>query len=107
MAKRKFVRDTDSAVVTRESLVSYYILKYYNLFMNAYKFTGLDYQQKDFLPSLFRKTLSQLEEAGVIKMKGPCDSSFEIGYEYEILKPVGLHSLDEEEEKRLNKQSSL
>ena len=49
MAKRKFVRETDSAVVTRESLVSYYILKYYNLFMNAYKFTGLDYQQKDFL----------------------------------------------------------
>lgn len=49
MAKRVFKREGDSSIVTRESLVSYYILKYFNLFMNSYKFTGLDYQQKDFL----------------------------------------------------------
>lgn len=49
MAKRVFKRDDGNAVVTRQSLVNYYILKYFNLFMNAYKFTGIDYQQKDFL----------------------------------------------------------
>ena len=49
MAKRVFKRDDGSSVVTRQSLVNYYILKYFNLFMNAYKFTGIDYQQKDFL----------------------------------------------------------
>lgn len=49
MAKRNFKRDDDSSVITRESLRGYYILKYFNLFMNAYKFTNLDYQQKDFL----------------------------------------------------------
>ena len=49
MAKRVFKRNDGSSVITRESLKSYYILKYFNLFMNGYKFTGLDYQQKDFL----------------------------------------------------------
>ena len=49
MAKRNFKRDDDSSVITRESLRGYYILKYFNLFMNAYKFTNLDYQQKDFI----------------------------------------------------------
>lgn len=49
MAKRNFKREDDGALVTRSTLKSYYILKYYNLFMNAYKIKGLDYQQKDFL----------------------------------------------------------
>lgn len=49
MAKRNFRRIGESSVITRESLKSYYILKYFNLYMNGYKFTGLDYQQKDFL----------------------------------------------------------
>ena len=48
MAKRVFKRD-DNALITRSSIKSYYLLKYYNLFLNGYKFTGLDYQQKDFL----------------------------------------------------------
>ena len=49
MAKRVFRRVDDSANITRESLKAYYILKYFNLFMNAYKFTGIDYQQRDFI----------------------------------------------------------
>lgn len=50
MAKRVFRREDDGgALVTRESLKSYYILKYFNLFINGYKFTGIDYQQKDFI----------------------------------------------------------
>lgn len=49
MAKRVFKRVDDPAVITRQSLRNYYTLKYFNLFMNAYKFTNLDYQQKDFL----------------------------------------------------------
>lgn len=49
MAKRVFKRDDDNALITRSSIKSYYLLKYYNLFLNGYKFTGLNYQQKDFL----------------------------------------------------------
>lgn len=50
MAKRVFKRqDNGGSLVTRETIKSYYILKYFNLFMNGYKFTGLNYQQKDFL----------------------------------------------------------
>lgn len=49
MAKRVFQRDDDGATLNRAIFKSYYILKYFNLFMNLYKFTGLDYQQKDFL----------------------------------------------------------
>ena len=50
MAKRVFRREDDGgALVTRESLKSYYILKYFNLFINGYKFNGIDYQQKDFI----------------------------------------------------------
>ena len=49
MAKRNFQRDDDGATLNRAIFKSYYILKYFNLFMNAYKFKGLDYQQKDFL----------------------------------------------------------
>ena len=50
MPKRVFRRNTDGATtITRESLKAYYLLKYFNLFMNAYKFPTLNYQQKDFL----------------------------------------------------------
>lgn len=49
MAKRVFKRDDGGALITRSTIKSYYLLKYYNLFLNGYKFTGLDYQQKDFL----------------------------------------------------------
>lgn len=49
MAKRVFKRNDGGTTITRQSLINYYILKYFNLFMNAYKFTGIDYQQKDFL----------------------------------------------------------
>ena len=50
MAKRVFKRNIDGATtITRESLKAYYLLKYFNLFMNAYKFPTLNYQQKDFL----------------------------------------------------------
>ena len=49
MAKRVFQKRQESSVLDRTKIKNYYLLKYYNLFMNAYKFTGLDYQQKDFL----------------------------------------------------------
>ena len=49
MGKRIFTRSNENSIVTRESIKTYYTLKYFNLFMNGYKFTGLDYQQKDFL----------------------------------------------------------
>ena len=49
MAKRVFTKRQDSSLLDRGKIKNYYLLKYYNLFMNAYKFTGLDYQQKDFL----------------------------------------------------------
>ena len=49
MAKRVFKRDDGDSLITRSSIKSYYLLKYYNLFLNGYKFTGLNYQQKDFL----------------------------------------------------------
>lgn len=50
MAKRVFRRENDGgSLVTRETLKTYYILKYFNLFINGYKFTGIDYQQKDFI----------------------------------------------------------
>lgn len=49
MAKRVFRRLDKSSNITRESIKSFYLLKYFNLFMNGYKFTGIDYQQKDFL----------------------------------------------------------
>ncbi len=50
MAKRVFRRENHGgSLVDRATIKSYYILKYFNLFMNGYKFTGIDYQQKDFL----------------------------------------------------------
>ena len=50
MAKRVFRREDDGgSLVTRETLKTYYILKYFNLFINGYKFNGIDYQQKDFI----------------------------------------------------------
>ena len=49
MAKRIFREVKQQACLTKESIKNYYRLKYFNLYMNAYKFTGLDYQQKDFL----------------------------------------------------------
>lgn len=50
MAKRVFRRENDGgSLVTRETLKTYYILKYFNLFINGYKFKGIDYQQKDFI----------------------------------------------------------
>lgn len=49
MSKRIISRLQESSNVTREKVKSFYILKYYNLFMNSYKMTGIDYQQKDFI----------------------------------------------------------
>ena len=49
MAKRVFRKNLEQSCITRNDLKNFYLLKYFNLFMNAYKFNGLDYQQKDFL----------------------------------------------------------
>lgn len=49
MAKMIFQKKDKSSILSREEIKNYYLLKYFNLFMNAYKFTGIDYQQKDFL----------------------------------------------------------
>ena len=49
MAKRVFRRKGEQANLTREEVKNFYILKYFNLFMNGYKFPTLNYQQKDFL----------------------------------------------------------
>ena len=49
MAKRVFRRNDESGTLTREKIKAYYILKYFNLFMNGYKFSNIDYQQKDFV----------------------------------------------------------
>ena len=68
MAKRNFVRQ-DSTTCTRESLKAYYILKYFNLFMNAYKFPTLNYQQKDFL---LRKMWA-LGRIAIFRLAGPTD----------------------------------
>ena len=68
MAKRNFVRQ-DSTTCTRESLKAYYILKYFNLFMNAYKFPTLNYQQKDFL---LRKMWA-LGRIAIFRLAGPTE----------------------------------
>lgn len=39
----------DSSGVNRKQIFNYYFNKYYNLFMNAYKWEGIDYQQTDYL----------------------------------------------------------
>ena len=49
MAKRVFRKNGEQSVIARTDLKNFYLLKYFNLFMNSYKFTNLDYQQKDFL----------------------------------------------------------
>ena len=49
MAKKIFRRDRESSLITREKIRNYYLLKYFNLYMNLYDFDGIDYQQKDFL----------------------------------------------------------
>ena len=49
MAKRNFKRNDDNAILSRQVIKNFYILKYFNLYMNAYKFPTLDYQQSDFL----------------------------------------------------------
>lgn len=48
MARKGFYK-VENTILTREILRNFYISKYFNLYMNAYKFNGLDYQQKDFL----------------------------------------------------------
>lgn len=48
MARKGFYK-SENTLITREILKNFYISKYFNLYMNAYKFKGLDYQQKDFL----------------------------------------------------------
>lgn len=42
-----------SSVVSRKELYNFYINKYYNLYMNAYKWSGLDYQQIHFIMTRF------------------------------------------------------
>lgn len=49
MGKKIFRRDKHSSLITREEIKNYYLLKYFNLYMNLYDFDGIDYQQKDFL----------------------------------------------------------
>ena len=49
MAKRVFSKREVNPNIIREAIKNQYLLKYYNLFMNSYKFTGIDYQQKDYL----------------------------------------------------------
>ena len=49
MAKRVFRKRDDQSVISREKIKSFYILKYFNIFMNGYKLPTLNYQQKDFL----------------------------------------------------------
>lgn len=48
MAKKIIRKDSESSIITRKRVKDYYLLKYYNLYMNLYDFEGIDYQQKDF-----------------------------------------------------------
>ena len=48
MSKKIFRRDKYSSLLTRDEIRNYYLLKYFNIYMNLYDFEGLDYQQKDF-----------------------------------------------------------
>ena len=57
MAKMKFKEMKKNSLLTKEEIQMYYRSKYYSLYMNAYEFTGLNYQQKRFL-------LGQLWEKG-------------------------------------------
>ena len=49
MAKRVFREVEKQATIVRQEIKNYYLLKYFNLYLNAYKFTNLDYQQVDFI----------------------------------------------------------
>ena len=49
MGKQIFRRGEKSSLITREEIKNYYLLKYFNLYMNLYDFDGIDYQQKDFI----------------------------------------------------------
>ena len=56
----------DSSILSRREIINFYVNKYYNLYMNAYTWNGLDYQEKDFL---MRKFWSDGKIA-VIKLNG-------------------------------------
>ena len=43
----------DSGSINRKNIYTFYMNKYYNLFMNAYKWNGLDYQQRDYIMRKF------------------------------------------------------
>ena len=49
MGKQIFRRGKNSSLIIREEIKNYYLLKYFNLYMNLYDFDGIDYQQKDFI----------------------------------------------------------
>ena len=49
MGKKIITRDDESSIITRKTIREYYLLKYYNIYMNLYDIEGLDYQQKDYL----------------------------------------------------------
>lgn len=49
----KLRNSAKSSVVSREETYKFYLNKYFNLFMNAYKWTGIDDQQKDYLMRRF------------------------------------------------------
>ena len=57
MAKLKFKEMKRNSLLTKEAIQMYYRSKYYSLYMNAYEFSGLNYQQQRFL-------LGQLWEKG-------------------------------------------
>ena len=49
MGKQIFRKGKNSSLIIREEIKNYYLLKYFNLYMNLYDFDGIDYQQKDFI----------------------------------------------------------
>lgn len=44
---------TSSSVITREETYNFYLNKYFNLYMNAYKWNGIDDEQRDFIMRRF------------------------------------------------------
>ena len=55
MAKRglQLTELGNGSVVTRKEIYNFYINKYYNLYMNAYKWSGIDYQAVNFIMTRF------------------------------------------------------
>lgn len=104
MARKGYYK-SENTLLTREVLKNFYISKYFNLFMNAYKFKGLDYQEKDFLLRKFwsigtlaffrTKIPSELKPVGALIICPYATSKLNI-YDYPVevsliaLKPVNF-----------------